>query len=90
MSRVLARYVSQCLCRTLVAMVRLYQRTLSTWIGGHCKFRPTCSEYLIQAVQTHGALRGVGMGLWRIARCNPLSQGGYDPVCGYQEGGVHE
>ena len=64
----------------LVLLVRVYQRTLSHWLGGHCRFTPTCSQYFIEAVQTHGALRGGAMGLWRIVRCNPLTRGGYDPV----------
>lgn len=64
----------------LVAMVRLYQATLSPLIGMHCKYRPTCSEYFIEAVVRKGALRGTAMGLWRICRCNPFARGGYDPV----------
>lgn len=64
----------------LIALARLYQVTLSHWLGGQCRFRPTCSEYFIQAVRTHGAIRGGAMGLWRVLRCHPLSRGGYDPV----------
>jgi uncharacterized protein len=66
--------------RGLVAMARLYQATLSPLIGRQCRFVPTCSVYFIQAVQKHGAVRGVGMGIRRILRCHPLSRGGYDPV----------
>jgi len=66
--------------RGLIGLVRLYQITLSPLVGGHCRYRPTCSEYFIEAVHKRGALRGALMGLWRIARCNPLSRGGYDPV----------
>ena len=64
----------------LVAVVRLYQVSLSPMLGGHCKYLPTCSEYWIQAVVRKGALRGAAMGVWRIVRCNPFSRGGYDPV----------
>jgi uncharacterized protein len=64
----------------LVLLARLYQGTLSTFLGGQCRFTPSCSEYFIQAVRKHGALRGGCMGLWRILRCNPLGRGGYDPV----------
>lgn len=66
--------------RVLVALVRLYQGTLSRWLGGQCRFHPTCSQYFIEAVRAKGALRGAGKGLRRICRCHPWSRGGYDPV----------
>jgi putative membrane protein insertion efficiency factor len=66
--------------RCLIGLVRLYQATLSRFLGGQCRFTPTCSEYFIQAVAKHGAFRGGLMGAWRILRCNPFSRGGYDPV----------
>ena len=66
--------------RTLIALARLYQMTLSPLIGRQCKFQPTCSDYFIQAVQKHGAVRGMCKGAWRILRCNPFGKGGYDPV----------
>ena len=66
--------------RGLVLFVRLYQVTLSPLMGRQCRFVPTCSAYFIRAVETHGAVRGALMGLWRILRCNPFSRGGYDPV----------
>jgi len=65
---------------TMVLLVRLYQSSLSAYLGGQCRFVPSCSEYFIQAVRKRGAIRGGLMGLWRILRCNPLSRGGYDPV----------
>lgn len=64
----------------LIVLVRIYQGTLSRYLGGQCRFVPTCSRYFIEAVQTHGAIRGGAMGLWRIVRCHPLGKGGYDPV----------
>jgi len=64
----------------LILLVRLYQANLSRYFGRQCRFVPTCSEYFIQAVARHGALRGGLMGLWRIVRCHPFSRGGYDPV----------
>ena len=64
----------------LIAMVRAYQVALSPWLGGHCRFVPTCSAYFIEAVQRKGALRGTAAGLWRIFRCHPFGKGGYDPV----------
>jgi putative membrane protein insertion efficiency factor len=60
--------------------VRFYQVTLSRWLGGHCRFQPTCSQYFIEAVTRKGIVCGTARGLWRICRCNPWSKGGWDPV----------
>ena len=65
---------------SVVFLARLYQRTLSPVVPFHCRFQPTCSEYFIQAVQKHGALRGMALGIWRVLRCQPLCRGGHDPV----------
>lgn len=65
--------------RTVIGLVRLYQLTLSPIFGRQCRFQPTCSHYMIGAVEKYGVLRGVPRGLWRIARCNPFCKGGYDP-----------
>ena len=64
----------------MVITARLYQKSLSPIIGGHCRFMPSCSQYFLEAVEKHGAVYGGLMGLWRIARCHPLGKGGYDPV----------
>ncbi|MFO7917701.1 MAG: membrane protein insertion efficiency factor YidD [Anaerolineae bacterium] len=61
-------------------MLRFYQRAISPTLPPSCRFQPTCSEYMIQAVQKYGVLRGVSMGLKRLARCHPFHEGGYDPV----------
>ncbi|MBI2481753.1 MAG: membrane protein insertion efficiency factor YidD [Planctomycetia bacterium] len=63
----------------LIGLVRLYQVFLSPFLGRHCRFHPTCSNYYIQAVQKYGPLRGSLRGLWRICRCNPFNPGGEDP-----------
>ena len=76
----LLRNVRLALSAGLIVMVRLYQATLSRFLGGQCRFVPTCSEYFIQAVQKHGPLGGMAKGLWRLLRCHPFSRGGYDPV----------
>lgn len=65
--------------RLLIALARGYQMTLSRWLGGQCRFQPTCSQYFIEAVRRYGAWRGGGKGLWRLVRCHPFSKGGYDP-----------
>jgi len=63
----------------IIGFVRLYQLTLSPIFGRQCRFQPTCSHYMIGAVQKYGAVRGTLKGLWRILRCNPFSPGGFDP-----------
>jgi len=64
----------------LILLVRLYQIMLSPVMGGHCRFQPTCSVYSLQALRTHGALRGSWLTLRRITRCHPWGGCGYDPV----------
>jgi putative membrane protein insertion efficiency factor len=63
-----------------VLPIRAYQRLISPLIGQHCKYYPSCSEYAVQAVQRFGILRGLVLAGWRLLRCNPWSDGGYDPV----------
>lgn len=66
--------------RMLLALLRFYRRRLSPLFPPSCRYQPTCSEYALQAVERFGALRGGWMAVKRIARCNPLFPGGYDPV----------
>jgi hypothetical protein len=64
----------------LIGLVKAYRATLSGWLGSQCRFYPTCSHYAEDAIRTHGALRGVLMAAWRIARCGPFTDGGVDHV----------
>jgi uncharacterized protein len=64
----------------LIAPIRLYQLTLSSLVGFNCRYAPSCSAYAIEAIATHGAVRGVWLGLKRILRCHPWGGSGYDPV----------
>jgi len=64
----------------LVALVRVYRFVLSPWIGGSCRYWPTCSEYALEALETHGAMRGTLLTVGRLARCHPYAAGGVDPV----------
>jgi hypothetical protein len=60
--------------------LRAYKAVISPWLPVSCRYVPTCSEYAMEAVERHGALRGSWMALCRILRCHPLVAGGYDPV----------
>ncbi|MBS0542888.1 MAG: membrane protein insertion efficiency factor YidD [Proteobacteria bacterium] len=64
----------------LIALLRFYQYAISPMLGRNCRFHPTCSEYAIEAVQRHGALRGGWLAIKRVGRCHPFHPGGYDPV----------
>lgn len=64
----------------LVASVWLYQHTIGLALPNSCRFTPTCSDYFIQAVRKHGAIKGAWLGVRRILRCHPYCKGGHDPV----------
>jgi putative membrane protein insertion efficiency factor len=64
----------------VLAPIRLYQRVISPALPRRCKYEPTCSAYAVQAIRELGVLRGTIVAAWRLARCNPFSDGGYDPV----------
>ncbi|MFT4267653.1 MAG: membrane protein insertion efficiency factor YidD [Xenophilus sp.] len=66
--------------RLLIAVVRGYRLLLSPWLGGACRFTPTCSAYAIEALERHGAARGSCLAARRLARCQPWCAGGHDPV----------
>ena len=66
--------------KALCGLIRLYQRFISPGLGQNCRFSPSCSQYGIEAIRTHGCLKGLLLTGWRIARCNPLGRWGYDPV----------
>lgn len=66
--------------RILIALIRWYQRSVSPLAGARCKYLPTCSQYAVEAIARHGAIKGGALAIWRILRCNPFSRGGYDPV----------
>ena len=66
--------------KLLIWLIRLYQRAISAHSPPSCRFTPTCSAYAIEAIQRFGAIRGTGLAVWRILRCNPWGGHGYDPV----------
>jgi uncharacterized protein len=66
--------------RILMGMIRVYQWTLSPLLGPCCRFHPSCSCYTHEAIERHGAVRGLWLGARRLLRCHPFVEGGYDPV----------
>lgn len=72
--------------KAVLSIIRAYQHVLSdgicqlVFLGGACRFHPTCSKYAYQAVNKYGTIKGLFLGLRRILRCHPYSSGGYDPV----------
>ena len=64
---------------TLLSL-RTYKRWISPLLPSACRFYPTCSDYMAQAVEAHGVVRGIWMGLRRLLRCHPFHEGGFDPV----------
>lgn len=66
--------------KILIFPVKLYKRYISPHLGENCRYWPTCSEYMMQALEIHGAAKGLALGTLRLLRCNPWAKGGYDPV----------
>jgi len=66
--------------KLLVALIRGYQLTLSPFLGGACRFAPSCSAYAREAIERHGAWRGLRLALRRLSKCHPLGSSGFDPV----------
>ena len=64
----------------IVVALRLYKRGISPLLPSACRFRPTCSEYMMEAVSRYGAAKGIWLGVRRLARCHPFHAGGFDPV----------
>ena len=64
----------------LILLIRLYQETLSPLLPECCRFYPTCSHYAVEALRTHGFIKGTALAVWRLMRCQPFCRGGYDPV----------
>ncbi|MGH9627094.1 MAG: membrane protein insertion efficiency factor YidD [Bryobacteraceae bacterium] len=64
----------------VIALLRGYKRWISPLLPSSCRFHPTCSEYMMEAVGKYGVLRGVSRGAWRLLRCHPFHSGGFDPV----------
>jgi len=72
--------MSAVLTRVATAMIRFYQRGLSVWTPASCRYTPSCSEYMLQAIEGHGIVRGGWLGARRLVRCHPWGGSGFDPV----------
>lgn len=68
------------LARLFALPVHAYRLLISPWLGSNCRFQPTCSEYALESLRRHGAIRGGWLALRRLSRCHPLGGSGFDPV----------
>ncbi len=66
--------------KLLIWLIRAYQYFISPILGQHCRFHPSCSQYVVEAIQLHGTVYGLWLGVGRVFRCHPWHEGGYDPV----------
>nr|WP_307774727.1 membrane protein insertion efficiency factor YidD [uncultured Cetobacterium sp.] len=66
--------------KIILSIIKFYQKYISIFLGKNCIFQPTCSKYTYDAIEIHGIVKGIYLGIKRILRCHPYSKGGYDPV----------
>lgn len=66
--------------KMLISLIKFYRKKISPMTAPKCKYIPTCSQYALEAIEKYGAIKGSLMAAWRLARCNPFSKGGFDPV----------
>jgi uncharacterized protein len=66
--------------RVVIALLRGYKLVISPLLPSACRYYPTCSEYMVEAIRKYGVLKGTWLGLKRLGRCHPFHEGGYDPV----------
>ena len=76
----MAGAISRAFSWPLIGLLKLYRVAISPWLGVNCRFQPTCSEYAIEAIREHGAVKGSWLAAQRIGRCHPWGGSGYDPV----------
>lgn len=68
------------MAKILIGLIRGYQLIISPLMGANCRFHPTCSQYMIEAITRFGTIRGFWLGLRRLSRCHPWHEGGLDPI----------
>jgi putative membrane protein insertion efficiency factor len=66
--------------KIIIFLIKVYQVTLSPLLGSNCRFQPTCSQFMLEAITQHGVIEGLSLGIKRISKCHPLGPNGYDPV----------
>ena len=66
--------------KILLLFLKGYKRVISPLLGQHCRFHPSCSMYTYNAIETHGVIKGMTLGVVRVIKCNPFVTGGYDPI----------
>jgi putative membrane protein insertion efficiency factor len=66
--------------KIIIFLIKVYQVTLSPLLGSNCRFQPTCSQFMLEAITQHGVIKGLSLGVKRISKCHPLGPNGYDPV----------
>jgi uncharacterized protein len=76
----LLKFINKTAVWLLILPVKFYRYSISPLLPNSCRHVPTCSEYAIEALKVHGAIKGSGLAIWRILRCNPWGTHGYDPV----------
>jgi len=64
----------------IIKCIKFYQKVHPAFFKGCCRFYPSCSNYAIEAIEVHGCIKGFGLAVWRILRCQPFCKSGYDPV----------
>lgn len=64
----------------LLLLIKFYKTFISPVLGNNCRFHPTCSTYSVEALKTHGPIKGLWLSMKRVAKCHPFHPGGYDPV----------
>ena len=72
--------IGRALSGLLIAPIKLYQWTISPMLGDVCRYHPSCSRYAVEALRTHGPVKGLTLVLYRLVRCTPFTRGGLDPV----------
>jgi len=73
-------FIHNIILSAILKILYFYKKGISPYLPGACRFQPTCSEYMIEAIKIHGILKGIFLGIKRICRCHPWGESGYDPV----------